>query len=182
MLTEIKSAIIEACQLNPNKLCMVSPPMYRTTPDLYHDSISEVMIRFSDVFSNERLSNLSILPLFPTPTLKSDGVHLTPISGLEYILFLQLRLLGVQRRPFHQLQLRTLRLSGVSRIGSSWAGQVWSGQGVWGQVGGRRRVSWISREPSPRRPLFDFGLTERSLLLVFPCKSSRWRWNRMLVV
>ena len=46
------------------------------------------MIKFSELMSRDLPSNLKLLPSFPSPILESDGVHLNPISGLEYILFL----------------------------------------------------------------------------------------------
>ena len=45
------------------------------------------MLKFSEAFEN-RPKNFFLLPSFPAVDLESDGVHLTAISGLEYILFL----------------------------------------------------------------------------------------------
>ena len=74
--------------MNPERFYMVSPPMYRTTPQWYSDGLSEVMLRFSAQMSKDKPANLMLLPSFPSPSLETDGVHLTPFSGLEYILFL----------------------------------------------------------------------------------------------
>ena len=46
------------------------------------------MIKFSSLFSDEKPANLFILPSFPSPTLESDGVHLSPYSGFEYVISL----------------------------------------------------------------------------------------------
>ena len=68
---------------------VVSPPMYRTTPVWYLDGLSEVMMRFSTAFPPaDRPRNLIIISSFPNPALESDGVHLNPYSGFEYVLHL----------------------------------------------------------------------------------------------
>ena len=35
-----------------------------------------------------KLKNVHLLPSFATPAFESDGVHLTPYSGLEFVLHL----------------------------------------------------------------------------------------------
>ena len=62
--------------------------MYRTTPVWYLDGLSDILIRFSAIMSQDRPRNLLLLDSFPSPDLESDGVHLTPYSGFEYVSFL----------------------------------------------------------------------------------------------
>ena len=63
--------------------------MYRTTPTWYLDGLSQVMLHFSSTMSTpEKPRNLLLISSFPSPDLESDGVHLTPYSGYEYVLYL----------------------------------------------------------------------------------------------
>jgi len=50
----------------------------------------EILTMFSSSFVKNVLGvpNLYALPSFPTPAFEEDGVHLTPYSGLEYVLYL----------------------------------------------------------------------------------------------
>ena len=82
--------IFSFCRGRRNLPVFVCPPMYRTTPVWYREGLAEVMVKFSSTFkkSAEIPSNLCLLPSFPNPQLESDGVHLNPYSGLEYIVYL----------------------------------------------------------------------------------------------
>ena len=62
--------------------------MYRTTPVWYLDGISEVLLQFSSILNHDRPRNLMLLSSFPRPVLESDGIHLTPYSGYEFVLHL----------------------------------------------------------------------------------------------
>ena len=46
------------------------------------------MTKFSSIFAKDRPTNLLLMPSFPNPDFVSDGVHLSPQSGLEYLFFL----------------------------------------------------------------------------------------------
>jgi hypothetical protein len=73
----------------PEVFVFVSPPMYRTSPLWYRDGLSDIMQEFSKASVKEnRPANLFILPSFTRFVLESDGVHLTPFSGMEYVLHL----------------------------------------------------------------------------------------------
>jgi len=50
----------------------------------------EILTMFSSSFVKSVLGvpNLFALPSFPTPAFEDDGVHLTPYSGLEFVLYL----------------------------------------------------------------------------------------------
>ena len=82
-------SIVEACaEANKESLFLVAPPMYRSFPIWYRDGISEVLLKFSSVMCSRPVINLRLLPSFSTPAFESDGIHLTPYSGLEFILHL----------------------------------------------------------------------------------------------
>ena len=71
----------------PETLFLVSPPMYRMFPVWYRDGMPEVLKRFSDIMLKKAI-NVHLLPSFSTPSFGSDGVHLTPYSGLEFVVHL----------------------------------------------------------------------------------------------
>ena len=74
----------------PELQIFICPPMYRTTPLWYRDSLPEVMLTLSSLISKieERPSNLWVMPAFAKVQLESDGVHLNPYSGSEFIVYL----------------------------------------------------------------------------------------------
>ena len=88
VLQEIRGVLLEICFDNPNRHYMISPPMYRTSPVWYREGLPEILTMFSATLSLDRPPNLHLLPSFPTPDFSADGVHLTPYSGLEFILHL----------------------------------------------------------------------------------------------
>ena len=90
VLQEIKTILIDLCAANPGRLYLISPPMYRMSPIWYREGLPEILTLFSQAFSADRPANLHLLPSFATPEYDADGdgVHLTPYSGLEYILHL----------------------------------------------------------------------------------------------
>ena len=64
--------------------------MYRSKPLWYRDGLPSILSRFSSKFDQlaDRPHNLLRLPSFSRVELEADGVHLTPMSGVEYILHL----------------------------------------------------------------------------------------------
>ena len=88
VLQEVRGILLDFCSNFPAMQILISPPMYRTSPTWYGEGLPEVLTLFSQVMSPERPGNLHILPSFATPEFDSGGVHLTPYSGLEYILHL----------------------------------------------------------------------------------------------
>ena len=87
-LQEIRDALLAVCEANPSRGYMVSPPMYRSSPLWYREGLPEILTLFSSVMIQDRPSNLYLLSSFPTPDFDQDGVHLTPYSGMEFILHL----------------------------------------------------------------------------------------------
>ena len=86
VLMEFASIVAESCQTNPDRAFIVLPPMYRRSPLWYRDGLSEILLKFSGVMKS-RAENLHLMSSFPTPELLDDGVHLTPYSGLEFVLY-----------------------------------------------------------------------------------------------
>ena len=88
VLQNIVAALAEFCTAQPERLVLISPPMYRTSPLWYREGLPEVLSLFSQAFRVDKPVNLHLLPSFPTPAFEADGVHLTAYSGLEYIMHL----------------------------------------------------------------------------------------------
>ena len=64
----------------------VAPPLYRDRPLWYQQGLAQIASRFSSTLSSAPPSNLHLLPSFISQDLDPDGVHLTPVSGLHYVL------------------------------------------------------------------------------------------------
>jgi hypothetical protein len=88
VIDEFRKFVSEACSLNPNRMYLVCPPMYRRSPLWYRDGLSEILNKFSSIMSSKRVSNLILLPSFARPELDPDGIHLTQYSGLEFLFHL----------------------------------------------------------------------------------------------
>jgi len=88
VFTEAKATIIEACEAFPERKFLVCPPMYRTRPVWYREGLPEILQKFSSVMSSDQPKNLTLMPSFPTPEYESDGIHLTPYSGIEFVIHL----------------------------------------------------------------------------------------------
>ena len=87
VLAQFLLLVSKAASDNPECIFFVAPPMYRLFPIWYRDGMSEVMKRFSDSLAGKE-PNLHLLPAFSTPSFQADGVHLTPYSGLEFVVHL----------------------------------------------------------------------------------------------
>lgn len=86
VISDFFSKIQAFCVTRPSVQVFVCPPMYRTSPLWYRDSLPEMLVRFSA--SSSGPANLHMMPSFPRPVLETDGVHLTPFSGMEFIVHL----------------------------------------------------------------------------------------------
>ena len=67
---------------------LVAPPMYRQSPSWYRRHLPEVAHQFSSILTASKPKNLHLLSSSVVQDLCADGVHLTPISGLHYLLHL----------------------------------------------------------------------------------------------
>ena len=87
ILLEVLSILSASATSRPDLMLLLAPPMYRRSPLWYRDGLPEVLTKFSSVLK-DRPSNLHLMSSFATPEFISDGVHLTPYSGLEFVLHL----------------------------------------------------------------------------------------------
>ena len=67
---------------------LVAPPMYRPCPVWYRMHLPEVAQQFSSLMSVNRPRNLHLLTSSVVQDLCPDGVYLTPVAGLHYLLHL----------------------------------------------------------------------------------------------
>ena len=90
ILKDFQNIIETSAAESEARIFLISPPMYRSFPIWYRDGVSEVLQKFSSMLCSrpEGPGNIHLLPSFPTPVFETDGVHLTPYSGLEFILHL----------------------------------------------------------------------------------------------
>ena len=85
---DIKRYIAAASVVAPDRVFLICPPMFRTLPLWYRDSLPEVLTKFSQCLASGFPPNVQLMPSFSTPQFEDDGVHLTPYSGLEFVLHL----------------------------------------------------------------------------------------------
>ena len=89
VLESFVQKIVAFARLRSETQVFVAPPMYRTTPLWYRDGMADILMTFESALRiTDRPINIWVLPCFPRPQLEADGVHLTPFSGLEYVLHL----------------------------------------------------------------------------------------------
>ena len=88
VLQEVRSALLAACTARPAMRFMLAPPMYQSIPLWYREGLPEILTLFSQVMTFERPHTLMLLSSFATPEFGPDGIHLTPYSGLEFLLHL----------------------------------------------------------------------------------------------
>ena len=86
-ISDVLKVLAEVAPSQPDRVFLVAPPMYRMYPIWYREGLAEILQKFSDSFC-QRPENVHLLPSFPTPSFDSDGVHLTPYSGMEFVLHL----------------------------------------------------------------------------------------------
>ena len=67
---------------------LVAPPLFRSRPSWYQTHLSQIATRFSATLSANRRENLHLLPSFASQDLFPDGVFLTPVAGLHYVIHL----------------------------------------------------------------------------------------------
>ena len=84
-LVEFRQHLDAFCSARPTTQVMAAPPMYRVRPHWYNVGLPEILVEFSAVMSQDHPANLHLLESFPTPEFQTDGVHLTPYSGLRQV-------------------------------------------------------------------------------------------------
>ena len=87
ILQDFLEAVNAAALSAPGRSFLVTPPMYRKSPLWYRDSLPEIMTKFSEIMS-ERRESIHLMASFPNPVFDDDGIHLSPYSGLEFVLHL----------------------------------------------------------------------------------------------
>lgn len=88
VLSTVKAELHKICASRPSLQVMVAPPMYRPRPVWYNENMPWVANQFSSCLTDGAPSNLHLLPSHIAQDLGPDGVHLTPVAGLHYVLFL----------------------------------------------------------------------------------------------
>ena len=90
VLTGFFSKVVAFCHTRPSTFIFLCSPMYRTSPIWYRDALPDILCQFSQIYNKleERPHNLLQLSSFSKIQLEADGVHLTPFSGMSYILHL----------------------------------------------------------------------------------------------
>lgn len=88
VLQDVREILDEFCQAHPAIMVLISPPMYRVAPVWYREGLPEVLTTFSQTMLSECPANLRLLGSFATPAFQPDGVHLTPYSGLQFLIHL----------------------------------------------------------------------------------------------
>ena len=87
VLREFVEALNSVSATQPDRIFLVSPPMYRRVPLWYRDSLPEVLTKFAEIMKL-RGPGIHLMPSFATPDFERDGIHLTAYSGLEFVLHL----------------------------------------------------------------------------------------------
>ena len=89
LLKSFLTKVLDFASLHPELQVFLCPPMFRLTPVWYRDGLPEIMIKFTSLIrAASKPNNFWVMPSFSKTALEADGVHLTTLSGLEYILHL----------------------------------------------------------------------------------------------
>ena len=109
------SKLGEACLARPDVSFLICPPMYRFSPIWYRDGLSEILRKFSEMMKC-RPATAFMMPSFPSPSFDPDGVHLTPYSGLEFVLHMYDNLASVLDSAELDLESKSSMVSESSRL------------------------------------------------------------------
>ena len=88
VLIEVRDIISAFGTNNPDVMIFISPPMYRQLPEWYRNGLPEILAQFSRMMSTLRSPSCHLLPSLSSQELGEDGVHLTPYSGLKFVVHL----------------------------------------------------------------------------------------------
>lgn len=88
VLSEMMNQFRAFCNARPDLRLMLAPPLYLSKPLWYRNGLPEIGARFSSCFSASPPSSLILLPGFTSQDLMPDGMNLTPVSGLHFMLHL----------------------------------------------------------------------------------------------
>ena len=84
---EIRDVLFKLCVSRPDLQVVLAPPLYRSRPFWYRQQPPEVATQLSQIFTTSHPDNFHMLPSFINQD-SVDGINLTPVSGLHYVLFL----------------------------------------------------------------------------------------------
>ena len=115
ILQDVLEAVNAASLASPGRSFLISPPMYRKTPLWYRDCMPEIMTKFSEVMAGRR-DGVHLMASFSSPDYDDDGVHLTPYSGLEFVLHLFDEATSVLDGIGSSISETTSKTSEVSRV------------------------------------------------------------------
>ena len=88
VLTEFAVQLRGFCSARPSLNVMIAPPMYQFVPFWYRRHLPEISQQFSAILAPGKSRNLSLLTSSVNQELMDDGVNLTPVAGLHYLLHL----------------------------------------------------------------------------------------------
>ena len=115
ILQDVLAAVNESSLASPGRSYLISPPMYRKSPLWYRDSMPEIMTKFSEVMSDRR-DSVHLMASFSSPVFDDDGIHLTPYSGLEFVLHLFDEATSILDGIGSSISEATSKTSEVSRV------------------------------------------------------------------
>ena len=84
---DIRDRLFRLCAERPHLQVVLAPPMYRPKPYWYRQQLTEVAGQLSKIFGSNQPNNFHLLPSFTNQDL-IDGINLTPVAGLHYIIHL----------------------------------------------------------------------------------------------
>ena len=84
---ELRDLLFSLCSARPDLQVVLAPPLYRSRPFWYRQQLPEVATQLSKIFAASHPENFHLLPSFINQD-SVDGINLTPVSGLHYVLFL----------------------------------------------------------------------------------------------
>ena len=87
IFSEIRDILFKLCVSRPDLQVVLAPPLYRSRPYWYRQQLPEIATQLSKIFTTSHPDNFHVLPSFINQD-SVDGVNLTPVSGLHYVLFL----------------------------------------------------------------------------------------------
>ena len=88
VLTDFANTLGEFCAARNTLQVVVAPPMFRPKPVWYHSHLPQVAQQFSTILMAKKPRNLHLLSSPVCQDLCPDEIHLTPVSGLHFVLHL----------------------------------------------------------------------------------------------
>ena len=100
----------------------VAPPLFRPMPAWYNQHLPWIANQWSAIMTSDRLANLHLIPSPVSQELAPDGINLTPVSGLHYVIHLfdrSIEILNTALAPPEQKQLSIIDNSPTKLIFTS---------------------------------------------------------------